>query len=230
VNRRLAAIALGLFGLGSLAGFGLKTVLASGIPDTTPLYYSGTLTENGQLVNGQRAITVILWPDATTVGTPLCQTVASTTQVVSGRFRIALASPCKAVFNQYNNAWVEVVEGATSLGRAKVGAVPYAIEADHATSATNATNAANASDDGGIQQSLAALQSSVDALMSRLDLKVFAKGGNNGSAPCDAFCAGSQWGPVGTCVGAKFNGTYVACSTVASPTGMAAGTCWCSAP
>jgi hypothetical protein len=85
---RAALVALGVFGLGTFAGIGLKSVLAGGIPDATPLYYSGTLTENGQLVNGQRAITIIVWPDSTSTGTPLCQTVASTAQVAGGRFRI----------------------------------------------------------------------------------------------------------------------------------------------
>ena len=31
----------------------------------------------------------------------------------------------------------------------------------------------------------------------------FTKHGNNGTVSCDTFCAGSQWGPVGTCVGAS---------------------------
>jgi hypothetical protein len=29
----------------------------------------------------------------------------------------------------------------------------------------------------------------------------FIKHGDNGAAACDAFCAGSQWGPVGVCLG-----------------------------
>jgi hypothetical protein len=100
-------------------------------------------------VDGTRAVTVNLWPDATTAGTPLCQTVASTTSIVGGRFRIALASSCKTAINQNNNAYVEVIDGATSLGRTPIGAVPYAVEADHAASADNATTAATAQAAGG---------------------------------------------------------------------------------
>lgn len=139
---RSAFLGVGLLSAGSfIAGFGLhKIVRAEGIPDTTPLYYSGTLTEAGQLVTGTRAITVNLWADGTTAGMPLCQTVASTAGITNGRFRIPLAAVCKAALNQNNNAWVEVVDGATSMGRQKIGAAPYAVEADHALTATSASS------------------------------------------------------------------------------------------
>jgi hypothetical protein len=147
MKRRRIAAAAGLTALGALGGFAVKA-LADGIPSPTPLSYSGTLTENGQLVNGTRAITINVWPDATTTGTPLCQTVASTANVVSGRFRVPLVSNCKSVINQNNNAYVEVIDGATSLGRALVGAVPYAVEADHAVAATYAADAGFATSAG----------------------------------------------------------------------------------
>ena len=38
----------------------------------------------------------------------------------------------------------------------------------------------------------------------------FIKHGDNGDAACDAFCAGSQWGRVGTCLGTMT--TNLACS------------------
>jgi microcystin-dependent protein len=138
MNKRHILIAVGLTSIGGLAGFGFKA-LADGIPSPNPLYYSGTLT-----VNGTRAITVNLWPDGTTMGSPLCTTVASTASVLNGRFRIALATTCKAIINQNNGVYVEVIDGATSLGRSPIGAVPYAVEADHAVNADNATNATNA--------------------------------------------------------------------------------------
>jgi hypothetical protein len=149
MNRRhlfVGSMAGGLLVVGGLAGFALKA-RADGIP-SNPLYYSGTLTEGGQLVNATRAITINIWPDGTTQGTPLCQTVASTASVVSGRFRIALSGACKTAINQNNNAYVEVLDGATSLGRSPIGAVPYAVEADHATNADNAIAATYASDAG----------------------------------------------------------------------------------
>jgi hypothetical protein len=58
--------------VGTGAGFGLKSVLADGIPSPNPLYYSRTLTEGSKLVNDTRAITINLWPDGTTQGSPGC--------------------------------------------------------------------------------------------------------------------------------------------------------------
>jgi hypothetical protein len=143
MNVRRAAIGAGLAGLGLAAGLGWKAVRASGIPDTSPLYYTGTLTENGVLINGTRDLTVNLW-SAPTGGTMLCQTLAAgatPAQVTNGRFRIALDASCKAAINQNNNASVEVFDGTTNLGRVPIGAVPYAVEADHAASASSASNA-----------------------------------------------------------------------------------------
>jgi hypothetical protein len=144
VKPRKVLAPLAALALAGALGFGLKSVLADGIPSPNPLYYSGTLTEGGTLVNGTRSITVYLWPDGTTMGTPLCQTVATTAPVTNGRFRIALATGCKAAINANPNAYVEVVDGTTSLGRNPIGAVPYAVEADHAVNATNAVSATTA--------------------------------------------------------------------------------------
>ncbi len=135
MNLRSSLLALGLVAAGTLLGFGFRTVLADGIPDKDPLYYSGMLTESGQPVNGQRAIGINLYADPSTT-TALCQTVASNADVVNGRFRVPLAAACKAQINQNTSAWVEVVDGVTSLGRSKIGAVPYAVEADRAANAS----------------------------------------------------------------------------------------------
>jgi hypothetical protein len=138
-----AVTAAAFLTLGALASLAIRA-FAEGIPSPNPLYYAGTLTEGGILVNGTRSITVNLWPDGTTSGTPLCATVTSTVNVNNGRFRVPLASACKSALNQNANAWVEVVDGSTSLGRSPVGAVPYAVEADHAVNATLAVSATNA--------------------------------------------------------------------------------------
>jgi hypothetical protein len=140
---RSIVAALGLLVAGAALGYTIRAH-ADGIPDANPLYYAGTLTEGGQLVTGQRALTVNLWPDAMAPGTPLCQTVVSNADVTAGHFRIPLVSTCKASINQNKNAWVELIDGATSLSRTKIGAIPYAIEADHAVSATTAAHAATA--------------------------------------------------------------------------------------
>jgi hypothetical protein len=148
MKKRNVLIAAGLTAIGALAGAGLKA-LADGISSPNPLYYAGTLSEGGALVNGTRSITVNLWSDGTTSGSPLCTTVAPTADVINGRFRISLAGSCKTVVNQNASVWVEVIDGATSLGRSPVGAVPYAVEADHAVNATSAVTAATANAAGG---------------------------------------------------------------------------------
>ncbi|MHB1846580.1 MAG: discoidin domain-containing protein [Deltaproteobacteria bacterium] len=47
------------------------------------------------------------------------------------------------------------------------------------------------------------------------NITFFGKGGDNGTASCDTFCNGSQWGTIGTCVGAKLtnSGTFTTCGT-----------------
>jgi hypothetical protein len=131
----------GLIILGGIAGVSVKA-LAEGIPSPTPLYYSGTLTENSSAVTGSRTLTINLWPNAApTLGErTVCSPTTATTTLVSGRFRMALDASCKGAINQNSNVWVEVQDGTTSLGRSPVGAVPYAVEADHAVNATNAVD------------------------------------------------------------------------------------------
>lgn len=155
MKKRTALIAASIAGLtllGGLAGFAVKA-LADGIPSPNPLYYSGTLTEGGALVNDARTIGVNLYADGTST-MPLCQTIAADTKVTNGRFRVQLNDACKAQVNQNPNAYIEVLDGTVNLGRSKIGAVPYAVEADHAVNATNAANAT-----GALDQRLAGLES-----------------------------------------------------------------------
>jgi hypothetical protein len=133
VDKRAAAMTLMTL---IAVGLGLRDVKADGIPDQDPLYYSGFLTDNGLPVVGTAAITIDIWPDATSAAMPLCQTVAPAAPVNQGRFRIALASACKTAVSTNKNVWVEVIYGTMSLGRAKVGAVPYAVEAERAGAPT----------------------------------------------------------------------------------------------
>jgi hypothetical protein len=131
----------------SVAIWGLHAVFAEGIPTSNPLYYSGTLTENGQLVNAPRQLAINVWsnPAAQTGEVALCSTNVASTPVISGRFRVALDASCTAAIHAHPDTYVEVVVGgSTSLGRAKVGAVPYAVEAEHAVNATHAIHADSA--------------------------------------------------------------------------------------
>jgi hypothetical protein len=63
--------------------------------------------------------------------------------LVNGRFSIPLPDDCTIKFGSNAQVWAEVLVGSTanavaSLGRAKLGAVPYAVEANHAVSADRA--------------------------------------------------------------------------------------------
>jgi hypothetical protein len=64
-------------------------------------------------------------------------------------------------------------------------------------------------------------------------IQLFQKSGNNGTASCDTFCAGPQWGQTGSCAGSVVtNGggkNYIPCSQVFSPSGSAYITCICTA-
>src|SRR5262249_16350965 len=132
-----------------VAGFRLQRAYAEGVPVPNTLYYSGYLTDNGAPVVGPTAITIKLWASETGGATALCTTDA-TPDLKDGRFRIALASDCKQAVNANPNTWVEVIVGQKSLGlRAPIGAVPYAVEADHAVNAASATVAATANAPGG---------------------------------------------------------------------------------
>ena len=106
---------------------------ADGVPATATLWYTGVIEDAaGQVVaDGPRDITVSLH-DAATAGSQLCSTRDTTTSVVSGRFRIELDPACVTAVHENPDVWVEVQVGTEVLGRSKVGAVPYALEADSA--------------------------------------------------------------------------------------------------
>jgi hypothetical protein len=220
MTKQTAIILVGVAILGALAGLGLKA-LAAGIPSPTSLYYAGTLTETGVPVNGTRAITVNLWPDGTTSSTALCTTVASTVNVNNGRFRIPLSSTCKTAINQNANAWVEVIDGTTSLGRSPVGAVPYAVESDHAVSATTATTAASAvaagtanAAGGTLATVISGLQAQVhtaSAFRARLTTPIAVSSGTLTSVPFDTveFDLNTEYSAATGVFAPKISGIYI---------------------
>jgi hypothetical protein len=131
----LASLAL----IASTAGW-LRDGNADGIAATDPLYYTGNLQESGMPITGARAITLILWNSETETASSSnkCQTTVPTAPVTKGRFRIALDPACIVEIKANPDLWIEVIVGATSLGRKKLGAVPYAVEAQRASDASGA--------------------------------------------------------------------------------------------
>ena len=142
MNRgRAAIIALATATLAGAFVAGYRAhVLAEGAPTMQPLFYSGTLEVDGALASGEYTVVMTLHDDAT-AGNELCG-VESKTTVEGGRFRID-ASDCAAAVAGEPDAWVQVVftggDGVEHVlpERAKIGAVPYALEAQHAVSASS---------------------------------------------------------------------------------------------
>jgi hypothetical protein len=134
----LVAFAVTMLACAFIAGYRAH-VLAEGAPTMQPLFYSGTLEVSGAPASGEYTVTMTLH-DAASGGNELCG-VDSMAMVEAGRFRID-ASDCREAVAMQPDAWVQVsftggdgVEHAIP-GRAKIGAVPYALQADHAVSAS----------------------------------------------------------------------------------------------
>lgn len=139
MNRRwkwTIAASIATLGISSGAFFAGRA-LASGIPASNALVYSGTLEDgNGVPLSGARTIELRLWNAPTGGTTPLCTTLGQQVTLDNGRFSLALPETCTAQIKANPETYVEVLDGTNSLGRSKVGAVPYAVEAGNAISAT----------------------------------------------------------------------------------------------
>ncbi len=133
IHRRAILVSIGMFcsviATSALVSYWTGSARAGGIPTSNPLYYSGLLTDKtGKVLTGSKAISVVLW-NAVTAGNKKCTTAAKTTNLVQGRFRVALDKTCIKAVQDNSDLWVEVVVDGTSMGRTKIGAVPYAVEA-----------------------------------------------------------------------------------------------------
>jgi hypothetical protein len=108
--------------------------------------FVGVLTDTSgvPLSAATESIQVMLW-DSATGGTQVCSTPSSPVPLTAGAFQVVLPDACITAVHANPNVWAELFVNGTSLGqRLKLGAVPYAVEAGHATAADNATNATSA--------------------------------------------------------------------------------------
>lgn len=161
-----AAVAAATIAVGAGA-FLAGRARAAGIPASGALTYSGLLQDGaGVPLTGTEYVEVKFWNDAsiTAAANLLCDTGTPTgIGLVGGRFSIQLPDDCTARVGTNAQVWAEVLLGSTSntvasLGRAKLGAVPYAVEADHAATATTAASPAAG---GQIASAISALQAEV---------------------------------------------------------------------
>jgi hypothetical protein len=152
--RRLATFAV--FSLcGSLATLLAVRARAAGIPDAAALTYTGYLENpDGTPVSGNKSIGLSVY-DAETDGNEVCALKPADVEPVVGRFQLALPEKCTTAVKANPDLWVEVMVEGALLGRTKLGAVPYAIEAAHATDADEAVHAA-AADAAGTADALTA--------------------------------------------------------------------------
>lgn len=147
----------------ALGGYGLSA-LAEGAPTSQPLFYSGTLEDGGRLAEGRYDVTVKLF-DRSAAGDDLCEVSVSDLAVERGRFRIDVSS-CGPAIEAEPDAWVEVTVRSESnvdrtFDRTKIGAVPYALQAQHAVTATSASMAERADAASG------ALKQTIDGLTAK---------------------------------------------------------------
>lgn len=118
-----------------VAAYRMGRARADGIPTTPAMYFGATLDEGGAPMSGPIDLTVRLW-DAATAGTMLCQTVATGAVATVGRVRVGLDAACATAVQQNPNVWAELIVGSRVIGvRTKLGAVPYAVEAQRAVQA-----------------------------------------------------------------------------------------------
>jgi hypothetical protein len=139
MNRQTTLLIAGVAVLSAAIGYGLRA-RAEGPPRTTPLFYAGTLLDPaGAPLTGSKAIAVSLYDDEK-AGTLVCASPPSTVDLGAshGKFRIPLTGAgatgdCVKAVHDGSELWVAVaIDGTQPLPRTKLGAVPYALEADHA--------------------------------------------------------------------------------------------------
>ncbi len=164
MNRRtLVTIALSASLSAAVTGLVVHTVRAVGIPTTPSMFYRGTL-DPAAPGTVTRTFRVALY-DAATAGTPLYNTGDAMVAVTNGAFEVPLPVECTNIIRGTTpdpGIWLELtVDGTTIPTRTKLGAVPYAVEAERAVNATAAT--------GALQTTLTTMQSQIAALTTQLN-------------------------------------------------------------
>ncbi|HYQ18691.1 MAG TPA: hypothetical protein VEQ58_23110 [Polyangiaceae bacterium] len=141
---------------------------AAGIPSPSPLTYTGYLeTPQGEPLNAEVSVSLKLWDDLSE-GNAACEMAETKLKPVSGRFQLQLSDDCTSAVSDNQNLFLEPIVDGVSLGRSKLGAVPYAVEAAHASSADSAVK------DSPLAAELAQLRADVATLKARLDTPVSA--------------------------------------------------------
>ena len=111
---------------------------ASGLRAADPMTYRGVLTDlAGVPLTGTKNVQFQLW-DQPTGGAIQCSVGPMPATLVAGAFEIVLPDECTTAVHATPDLWAEVFVDGGSLNRTKLGAVPYALEADRASNAAGA--------------------------------------------------------------------------------------------
>ncbi len=147
-NRTITKKIATTLGASALAvGWLASHALAEGGP-TTPatLYYEGEIVRTDMTpVDPMLDVDVLLF-DAAVAGTVLCSVTRTGVPVERGHFRVPLDESdrsCADALHAHGDVWIELHIGSSggtreTLPRERIGAVPYALEADHAVEASHA--------------------------------------------------------------------------------------------
>ncbi len=157
MNKRLVSVVgLAAFATAVTSAYLAGRASASGIPAKNALVYEGVLTDaaNQPLASPQN-LQVRFWDKAEASGAgdalPLCSVGPNQYELkANGSFQVALPDSCTAAVRGSPDVWVELLVGGGPLGRSKLGAVPYAVEADHAVVAQSTMAIADAGASSGL--------------------------------------------------------------------------------
>lgn len=141
---KVTARTLGTLALGSaltLAVLFAARARAAGVPESEALTYTGYLEDaEGAPLKGVHSVAVRFWA-AAEKGTAICSQELASAELASGRFQVPLPVECVDAVKSNPDLYVDVLVDGASLGRTKLGAVPYALEAGRAAVATGAEGA-----------------------------------------------------------------------------------------
>jgi hypothetical protein len=135
-KRLVVGISASLMLLGLVSAYLMGRARASGIPATMPMTYSATLTDaSGTPLTGMKNLQVAFFKMATAMAgeTPECVVALPGQMLVAGAFQAQLPDTCTDAVHRLQDLWIEVSVDGAPLPRTKIGAVPYAVEADRAS-------------------------------------------------------------------------------------------------
>jgi hypothetical protein len=114
---------------------------AGGAPDADGLVYSGKLSDAaGAAISGTRSVGLQVW-DRASGGDVRCAVTPSDQELVDGQLSLPLPAACASAVHEAPDLWLELSVDGASLGRSKLGSVPYALESSHSATADRASDA-----------------------------------------------------------------------------------------